>query len=442
MIDNELYMQPLKIIKHALDSTIELINKGEKPTIALEKVARELDLNPNYIQRTGEALNVALHLDHFKKASDRAGDFDVADIPSATKNIFGEKEVSLAQKKAEWFPTVTEDIDYNNYCTNPKFKKTAAAIKDTDAINESFGITYKGQFKKAADYMSRLDRELDVIKTEKVANDVYFEGAFFSLVNGFKKEASARTPFHEFESQAFATHGERSVPYLDLIYKSADIADERGSHDDKYINFTPCREVELFDSFLKSAAAKATHIVEVKEAEQYIDDQKLQFKQAGYKLNPMAQAFDKLACEQLAEDLNFIEKEAGGELGRSALVELISKFHDTMTGQNASKPVFQNTSLDNRERMTILQDLIMTDPILKKLDPRKIISSYQQILRLSPQITKEKQVLAAHLRAMTASGDGSLHATDANQLVDVNTNIMKQHQMQQQTEGGDKGGKK
>lgn len=434
-------MQPLKLIKHALDSTIELINKGEKPTVALEKVARALDLNPNYIQRTGEALNVALTYDHFKKnASDKAADFDIAQIPNVTKSIFGSKEKTIAEKKAEWFPKVAEDIDYNKFLTNPKFKKTASEIADTDAKHDHFGISYKGQFKKAQDYLSKLDRDVDEMKTEKVANDIYIEGAFFSLVNGFKKQASYRTPFHEFESQVYAEHGERAVPYLDLIHKAAEINDARGTHDKGLINFSKCKEAELFDSLLKAATAKAQHELEVKEAEEYITSQKKQFKEVGYKLNPLAQAFEKAACEKLACELDTLdaemEKQALGEIGKSLAQDLYNQWRDTTTGKGVKKPVFENTNLDNHERRTILQDLIMTDPILKKIDPRKIISAYKQMLRLSPQLTKEKEVVRAQLRQMTAIGDGTLHPTDANQLVDVNTNLLKQHEMLHKTDGG------
>ena len=95
-------MEPLKIVKHALDSTIALINKGTEPTAALEKISRDLDLNPNYIQRVGESLNVALHYNHFTKtASDRSEDFPVANIPEVTKAIFGTIEKTNIQKKSE-----------------------------------------------------------------------------------------------------------------------------------------------------------------------------------------------------------------------------------------------------------------------------------------------------------------------------------------------------
>jgi hypothetical protein len=427
-------MEPLKIIKHALDSTIELINNGEKPTSALEKVARELDLNPNYIQRTGEALNVALFYGHMKSASDKAADFDMGDIQEITKRIFGETEKTLAQKRAEWFPAAPVDINYNKLVTDPKYKRAAAAIASSTENYDSFGVTYKGQFKKAVDYLSRLDREVDEIKTEKVANDIYIEAAFSNLISGFKKEASARTAFHEFESQAFAEHGERARPYLDLLYKSAGLQEARGANDAAYINYTPCRELEVFNSFLKAAKAKAEHDINVKEAEEHIVSERTKFKQAGYRLNPLAQIFDKNDCAALDE---YLEKEAGiGDIGSSLVQDFISKFNNSSSG----KPVFGNSKIDNRERMAILQELIMTDDILKKQDPRKIIQAYQQVLRLAPQISKEKEVVRAKLREMMAGQ--ALHPTDANQLVEANTNLMQQHQMLRQIDDSGKKDKK
>jgi hypothetical protein len=439
-------MQPLEIIKLALNSTIGLINKGSKPTDALEKTAREFDLNPNYIQRTGEALNVALFYGHMKTASDRASDFDTGDINTVIGNIFGEKEKTAAELRAEWFPSVNEDVDYNKYLTNPGFKKAAEAIKNTPENYDSFGITYKGQYKKAQDYISRLDRDLDEIKTEKVANDTYLEASLFNLINTFKKEASYRTPFHEFESQAFATHGTRAVPYIDLIYKSAGLTESRGSRDSKYISFEPCKELNYFDSLLKSASNKPKLQADLDEAVKLVSEQRGQFKQAGYKLNPFAAALDKAACDKFADELDTLvaayppdEVEKTGSdipkpvgIGGSILGTLynLSKDKaDSVVGDAPGSYNFQNTDLDNRARAALLQNLILTDDVLKTENPYKIVNAYQQILRLAPQLSKEQEVVRAKLREMMAGQ--ALHPTDAGQLVDLNTDLLKQHALLQ-----------
>jgi hypothetical protein len=428
-------MEPLKLVKHALSSTINQIKTGDHPTVALEKVAIALDLNPHFIQRTGEALNVALTHNHFKKsASDRANDFDIADPQHVTSKIFGTQEKTLHQKKAEWFPTVNETVDYNKYLIDEEFQKTASTISNTSANFDSYETSFKGQYKKASEYISRVERELDDIKTEKVATDVYVESAFMNLVNGFKKHASARTPFHEFESQVYSLHGEPVKEYIDLIYKTAGISEERGSHDPKYIAFTPSSETALFSSFLKAASQRNEFEVQVKEAEEFVSEQKQELHQAGYKLNPMAQAFEKLSCETMDDELDglvqVLEKVADAK--SNIIQTLFSKFREVSSGGSKNgSPHHTNSSIDNRARITLLQDLIMTDPILMKQDPRKIIQAYQQILRLSPQLSKEKEVVRAQLRAMMAGQ--ALHPTDAEQLVGIDSALMKQHRMQHET---------
>jgi hypothetical protein len=54
------------LVKIALNEVVQKVNSGVSPTEALQKVSSDLDLNPDYIHRVGEALNVALHYKHFK----------------------------------------------------------------------------------------------------------------------------------------------------------------------------------------------------------------------------------------------------------------------------------------------------------------------------------------------------------------------------------------
>lgn len=423
-------MEPQKLVNYALNSTVAHINKGSTPTAALEKVARDLDLNANFIQRTGEALNVSLHFNHFKTAADRASDFATADIPQVTRSIFGEKEASLSEKKAAWFPPVNDVIDYNKILANPMYKKAAVEIRKTDANFDTFGISYKGQYKKASDYISKIEKELDEIRTEKAANDVYLETIFNSLVKDFKKTASARSEFHELETQAFNMHGSRAVPYLDLIYKTANLTEERGAHDSQKLAFDSCPELDKFNSLLKSAARANDLKTELAEAETYVSAARGSFKEAGYKLNGPLQVVEKTACDEMANDIDdILEKTAAGQVTKSLVEQMFEKYRSP----NGSKtPAFKNTKADNSERTTMLQELIMTDPILAHQDPKKILSAYQQILRLAPHLAKEKEVVRSLLRQLTATQ--SLAPVEANQLVEANMNLMKQHQLLHSTQ--------
>lgn len=428
-------MEPNKLVKHALDSTISLINSGSNPTEALEKVARKLGLNPNFIQRAGEATNVALHYNHFKKASDRSTDFPIADITGVTKSIFGDTTKTV-DKKAEWFPSVTEHVNFNKLLTDEGFNKVASAIENTVASTPHSPQALNHQFEKSAKYMHRLDKEVDVIKTEKVANSIYLEGVFNSLVTDFKKTAAARDSFHAFETAAYSKHGDRAVPYLNLIYKAAGLTEERGAHDKfKFASEVDTKMAVKFASLLASVDQEIKLASELKEAEEYVATIKESYKEACHSLAPGYSKITKESCAQLDADITEITKVAG-PMSKSVIEHFVEKYR---SGGDAKKNTFSNTSGDNLERTTMLQELIMTDPILAHQDPKKILTAYQQILRIAPQLAKEKEVVRSLLRQLTATQ--SLAPVEANQLVEANTALLKQHQLFH-SQSGDEGKKK
>ncbi len=142
---------------------------------------------------------------------------------------------------------------------------------------------------------------------------------------------------------------------------------------------------------------------------------------------------NKTASDQLADSLGDILTKVGtGALTGSLVQDLYGQLSDAAYGRDKKSTTFKNTSLDNMDRSTVIQELVMTDPILAKQDPRKVISAYQQILRLAPHIAKEKEVVRSLLRTMTAvDGVGPM---EANQMVEANSNYLKQHQMMHMTE--------
>lgn len=420
----------MKLVKQAIDSTIALIKAGSAPTDALEKVARQLNLNPNFIQRTGEATNVALHLNHFKTAEDRSSDFPIADTVKVTKAIYGEEPV---EKSASWFPSVTPQINYNKRLSDKKFIKQAGEIASSAPAPVVTKHQIKEQLMKSANYISRLKKELEAIQVEKKGNDIYLEGMFNAVVNDFKKSAAAREPFHAFETAAYANFGDAAVPYIDLVYKTAGLKEDRGTHDKfKFASDTNSPQLNKFAALMKLIAKSKELAVELKEASEYVETVDQCYKEACYKLAPEYSGVTKSACNELINDIQDLLVKEAGPMSKSVVEHFLSKYNNT---GESKKPVFSNSSNDNNERVTMLQELIMTDPILAHQDPRKILSAYQQILRLAPQMAKEKEVVRSLLRQLTATQ--SLAPVEANQLVEANTNLLKQHQLFHSQSGGD-----
>jgi hypothetical protein len=82
-----------------------------------------------------------------------------------------------------------------------------------------------------------------------------------------------------------------------------------------------------------------------------------------------------------------------------------------------------NLTMENMERQLLLQELMLTDPILSKVSPQRVAKAYEQILRLSPQVSKEKEVVRAMLRQAVASQAVAPH--DADQWTRLDTDILK-----------------
>jgi hypothetical protein len=90
------------------------------------------------------------------------------------------------------------------------------------------------------------------------------------------------------------------------------------------------------------------------------------------------------------------------------------------TPPNYAKP---NLTLENMERKLLLQELMMTDAILSKVNPVKVARAFEQLMRLSPEISKEKEVVRAELRAMVASQAVSKY--DADLMTKLDTGMLK-----------------
>ena len=472
--------EPNILIKTALSDAVQKVNEGITPTEALKKVAHELDLNPNYIQRTGEALNVALHYKHFKTASDRSTEFEIADIPKAISDVFSFKEKTAAEYVAEQFSVsdANETIfNYNRMLSHPGYKRAFLEIANAAETEEYFPTTFNTVYEKSANYIQKLNKQAEEAEVSKTAAELALNDTFSTLAQEFRKDAAARVSFEEFESQVFSKHGSAATPYLDLLHKSACPNEERGVHDPAYIMFEQSKQAMLFDRLMNSATA---FVEAEKQAAQIKED--LDFE-ASY-LKEAVTAFGKNAAkkeessheeketveeekkehaegeedeeedpvmvevkkkvsnpehtvgEKYTEDpvvKEAMEKQAFGGLGGFGglgkfIGDLVSHpvneaFSHGFKSHTPAKVKPPNLTLENMERKLLLQELMLTDPILSKVSPAKVARAYEQILRLSPEISKEKEVVRAELRAMVASQ--ALSKFDADLLAKTDVGMLK-----------------
>jgi len=499
--------EPNILIKTALQDAVQKVNEGMSPTAALQKVSSDLDLNPNFIQRTGEALNVALHYKHFKTASDRSTDFEIADIPSVIQKNFSLSEKSAAETVASLFPEPTQNdtvFNYTRMLNNPQYKRAFLEISGATETHDSFPVTLDRLLDKSANYVQRLSKELEQAEVTKVAAEIELNDTFSSLCDEFKKDAAYRTAFEEFESQTFAKHGSASLPYIDLIYKAARLSEERGVHDSAYMMFSPCKEAQLFDRLMHAGAQMVSAEKQASETLDNFNFESSFLKECSRMLGKKAdlsaikEKEEPEETEEAGEEEETEEKEESGEKEESSTEEAseeeegkedekaepsdedpvmaevkkkvsdknysvakkytkdpvleeamqkeaffqfrnIAKFmggavHDLAQDQASQafsagfkhtphNPVKPNLTLENMERKLLLQELMMTDTILSKVNPVKVARAFEQLMRLSPEISKEKEVVRAELRAMVASQ--ALSKYDADLMTKLDTGMLK-----------------
>lgn len=419
-------MDPGKLVKLAVEKTIKSIKASVDPTTALEKAARELNLNENFIQRAGEAVNVMLHYDHFKKhASDKAATFPIADIPTVTKKIYSKKENT---KIASMFPTPVEKVNYNGLMGTWDNVKVASAISEVTEPEVTHSTPWLQT--KIANFIDHTDKEKDRLYSEKVAKETYIEAAFNSLVSYFKKTAAARIPFHEFETAAFTNHGSAADKYVDLIYKAAELKESRGEKDQhKLASESSPRPLQILDSLVRSVTDLSKVAQELFDKDVY--SQFLKSAQKTFNASTLNKTAEDEQVKEAEEEIEQLKLAVAGPT-KSLLEHLYNDYKSI--GKNKPSPVFPNTSRTHNERVRMMQDLMMTDPILAQQEPKRIMDSYQQVLRLSPQLSQEKEVVRSLLRQLTATQ--SLAPVEANQLIDTNTMMLKQQELLKKTTGG------
>ncbi|NBQ67449.1 MAG: hypothetical protein EBU46_00925 [Nitrosomonadaceae bacterium] len=447
---------PESLIKFAVNQAVGYINHDKlDPQAALVKAAKELELNPNFIKRASEALNVALTYNHLKKAKDKAADFPIIDAAKVAEEIFGVVEKTTNTKKAEQFssnqyPETT--AKFARYLHDPRYKAAHAAISGA-TINTKYAMSEVGLYEKAAKYLKTLKLAAENAAVEKVGAEMKANRMFCNLLGEFAKAAEYRTPFNEFESQVFAKHGEASSDYVELIYKHAKLTEPRGSHDANRVVKDFCKEAELFDAFINQAATlkevvktaeEATHnyefeksfvediykqahtektanVVDELNAIDHVTNQRAKVKkQLDATKDPVITRMNTKIASELDVEEERIKK-------AFSFIDSVPVLKDINKGGDSG--ITSNSDPEMRKRKLMLQELATTDPILKKVEPQRLVDAYSQMLHIAPEMSQEKEIVRSTLRQMSAAQ--SLGPHEGQQLMEANNEMLKQRQLMQ-----------
>jgi hypothetical protein len=455
---------PDALVKLAVQDIVSNINSGLTPQEATTKVAKELALNHNFIKRASEAVNIALHHNHFKKNPEaKADDFLTVDAQKAAEDIYGVKEKTASEYRSELFSSfqMPDEVapKFAKYLEDGPYKEAYAKFVLADKITKT-ATSEQGIYERSHNYISKLKKQAFEAEGDRLDMEFQVDKAFCDILRKFAEDNMSRSSWDAFETGVFSKYGESSVKYLDLLYKASKLNEERGKHDANVKLAEICPEVDLYVNFMTCVTKLAEATVRAEESEHNFKFENDYLKQAyqtrGCELTKNSEEEDRASLLEKIEAsikaekakiasadpedpvlTHIIEKKAAKEQEfddriKNA-IDLMGMGGDTLKDftqdeGKANLSASTNTPESNRERAIMLQELITTDPIISKFPTHHTVDAYQQLLRIAPELSSEKEITRAFLRQAGASQ--AINPFEAEQLIKANTHLFKQHQLQ------------
>jgi hypothetical protein len=125
-------------------------------------------------------------------------------------------------------------------------------------------------------------------------------------------------------------------------------------------------------------------------------------------------------------------QQSGGGL---QLIEIIGGkvLHDEARISGDKLRTDQSDRNECRERNLLFQELVSTDPVNGKFPTHHVLDAYQQMLRIAPELSSEREVVRAFLSL--AGATQQIDKSQADALIAANVRLFKLHQASKQAAG-------
>jgi len=482
MIDTTFQDKLMSALKDAVGS----YNEGVNPTEAVIKSAQQHSFNMDQTQRLVETFNTARTIHHFRKnaqSDSKAKDFELADGEKVVLALFDKQEVKEAYTlKDNYFKAPK---NYNN----PDFElppiKTADFV-DTDLNTQiiraqKYIRSTEQLMKEASDQAStavnQADLILDSVVTllKKGTVDICKDRAnrlCWSLVGNnnisphILGELNSKLPAY-----MIATYDELakfgaviddrdlnsykvSIKEANDLYKTAmdlmvqhyNLNLDLNKFKDEFNKMAGEGKGSCLENFFLKRSAQPVDLSGINNPDEPVQ-QPEQTSQVSQPVDNKQGPYNKRKNEDKSQQ-KVIASNKGlmGELGSGMLSGALNisgkKMEGVISDLFSSQTLEDNKRisgrLNNLQRTTILQDLIINDPVISEVDPKVTAQAYNTIMELAPEVSLSKEVVRAILRQ-------SVHALatspfDATQWVELEKKIkeVKGTLPQKKFDGGQK----
>lgn len=381
----------------------EAYNKGAAPSSAVVKAAKDYGFNQDQTERLVEMFNTALTLHKFhKNAADRTGEFELADKADVLRGLYAEKP---KEKKAMAHDYSFYDSPARNMVkaahVPPAPMEKAASGSETKEPDVASLLRYANLAKEGAETAAEAEGAVMAhVQTEvyKLAEAIHRSYEPEEKYRKVKYAASDSPKLIELLESVLPERIKSAKDFLpDDLVDLSDIAPEKGmvDHIKKML-----KDVDDFQitriTFSKKAEEAWNRVMAPYQHKVDVDifgSVAQKAAQAKEMLSKMFPIFPK------AEDV-------------PSLPELVG-------AQSAEELQNEAATLDNDQRQALLQDLMVTDPIISEADPQNVMDMYSTIVNIAPKVSMHKEIVRSMLRQ--AVNSVALSPYDAQAYVNLNS---------------------
>ena len=435
----------------ALKKAVDYHNGGLSDDASVVKSAGEYEFNPEQTQRLVETYNTAKTICFYKTAEDRSAPFALASAGTVLQDLF-----KGAQHKKSADPVMLRD--YSCYdmpmhimevgeTGSPDEILAKAASAEPEARIDNYSA--EELFKKADDYR-RLAEDARI--SAETAHEEYL-----ACAHGLAVDMAKTADAHEGLACL------RSWPVADMSQSVAQDVERWFDAETKKaagkITFTAfdIENPELMERFgvlcqlgLKQAeCAAVSHMFFTMAGETYdtvkraalgLSREEPESFFSGRVLGLMRDgSVVKYAQDQgrkggggggigLTDPVKLISQSLGAGAG-GAIKDVATKAMGDALGSDAASKALTDRA-KNLHRKFILERLVTTDPILRGLPEEDVISAYQTLVQLAPDVSLNEDVARSILRSATTTSTSAIAPYDAKTFVDLDAAIKAQLEQQ------------
>lgn len=390
----------------------EAYNLGQDPSKAVIKAAKDFNFNKDQTERLTEMFNTALTLHEFKKhASDRTAEFPLADKAEVVKGLYEEEKKAEAPKFYDYSFYDKPSENLVKAASVPMEKAASFEVNEetTPELDLAEKMRYINLAKEAAAEAADTEEKL----RQSMVSELY------KLANMISYREDAEDHYRRLK-QACADCP-KIIDNLNRVLppRLRKIAEEKTEKKDDEWDVMDFSDVRDEEDMIRKLQGMMNHVNE--------------FHMTSVSFSKKAEdMWQKVATDYFhheKEDVfdKVFKKAAGIASITSALMPLptsadIPNWDEEKQKRDLSEALEDNEESNNLVRSEILNDLVVSDPIISEADPADVTRAYQTIVSIAPQVSMHKEIVRSMLRQ--AVNSVALSPYDAKAYVDLNNALL------------------